>query len=324
LPQPYQIAWLGTAPLAVYGIQRGQTAPIWPQGHEEPLTDPFYPPLPAPGQYVISATQLQGVYLKNRERFAWFQAQQPRDRINDSLFVYDVAASGPAVGLGVSGIGPAMIAPADYAAFQTNDVTLRWFDARTSFLWSGGAADGVWTAVGDGHLPTHPLLTQFYPPPIVTGQSVMAGQTWRYDLYEWDDSPLLGILPAEGTAVFSDTLELFGYKLDPNPAEEAIELLSIWRVIQPPAADLKIFVHLLDADGQVVAQHDGMDVAVRGLQSGDEFAQLHTILLTPDLPSETYVLQIGLYRPEDGTRLPVLIGDGMKDRVLLQTLTREP
>ncbi len=323
LPELYQVAWLGTAPLAVYGIERGQAAPIWPHGREDPLTDPFYPPLPAPGQYVISATQLQGVYLKNRERFAWFQAQQPRDRINDSLFVYDVAASGPAVGLGVSGIGPALIAPADYAAFQTNDVTPRWFDARTSFLWPGGGVEEVWTAVGDGHLPTHPLLTQFYPPPIAAGQSVMAEQTWRYGLYEWDDSSLQGTIPVEGTAVFSDTLELFGYQLDPNPAEDVIELLSMWRVIQPPAADLKIFVHLLDADGQVAAQHDGLDVAVRGLQPGDEFAQLHTISLPPDMPPGTYALKIGLYHPEDGSRLTV-VGDETKDRILLQTIIREP
>jgi 4-amino-4-deoxy-L-arabinose transferase-like glycosyltransferase len=310
LPEPYQIAWLGTAPLAVYGIERGQAAPIWPHGREDPLTDPFYPPLPAPGQYVISATQLQGVYLKNPARYAWFKGQTPNDRLNYSLFVYDVAATGPAVGLGLSGIGPALIAPADYAAFHSNAVTPRWFDARTSFLWPGGGVDDVWTAVGDGHLPTQPLLQQFYPDtPAVSGQSELAGQTWRYGLYEWADSPLQGMTLGGKTAVFSDTLELFGYQPNPNPPAGTLELLSVWRTIHTPATDLKIFVHLLDAAGNVAAQHDGLDVAARTLQPGDEFAQLHIILLPADLPPGDYTLQIGLYRPEDGARLgePVVV-----------------
>jgi 4-amino-4-deoxy-L-arabinose transferase-like glycosyltransferase len=301
LPQPYQAAWLGTAPLAVYGIERGQAMSIWPQGREEPLSDPFYPPLPAPGQYVISATQLQGVYLKNQARFAWFRAQPPRDRIGYSLFVYDVAATGPAVGLGLSGIGPSLIVPADYAAFQTNDVRPRWFDARTSFLWPGGGTDEAWTAVGDGHLPVHPLLTQFYSPDgaTISGAQEAEGRLWQYGLYEWGDSPFAKM--AGITAVSADPLSFLGYQL--APAAGAVEMVSIWRVAQTPPAELKIFVHLLDANGELVAQHDGLDVAWRTMQPGDEFAQLHTILLPPDLPPGEYTLSIGLYRPEDGVRL---------------------
>ena len=343
LPRPYQVAWLGTAPLAVYGIQRGEAAPIWPQGREDPLTDPFYPPLPAPGQYVISATQLQGVYLKNRARFAWFKAQVPQDRLGYSLFVYDVAASGPAVGLGVAGIGPALIAPADYAAFQTNDVTPRWFDARTSFLWPGGGEASAWTAVGDGHQPTHPLLQQFYGDPALRGANEEDGQVWRYSLFAWPVSPVTAVLSAPatrtdlgwspdavvgaadwaakrrelgGTAVFDNTLALLGYQLEPS--EGSLDMLSLWRVTEPPATDLKIFIHLLDAAGQVVAQHDGLDVTARTLRPGDELAQLHTITLPPDLPPGEYALQLGLYRPQDGARLTVPVAGVAADRILLQ------
>lgn len=300
LPQPYQAAWLGTAPLAAYGVQRGQPMSIWPHGREDPLRDPFYPPLPSAGQYVISATQLHGVYLKNQARFAWFLAQESTDRIGYSLFVYDVPPSGPAIGLGLSGIGPALIAPADYAIFHSNDVTPRWFDARASLLWPGGGSEGVWTAVGEGHLPTHPLLTQFYPAPALTGEQELDGRLWQYRLYEWEESPFVGVGGGE-TAVFADTLELLGHQLAQE--DEALALLSFWRVRQTPEAALKLFVHLLDAEGRLVAQHDGLDVEWFTLRPGDEFVQLHPIPLPPDLPSGDYALQIGPYRAEDGVRL---------------------
>lgn len=349
LPSSYQVAWLGTAPLTAYGVQHGQTMSIWPQGREDPLSDPFYAALPTPGQYVISATQLQGVYLQDQARFAWFKKQTPKDRINYSLFVYNVPATGPAVGLGLAGIGPAMIALTDYQqAFQSNDVTPRWFDARTSFLWPHGGAAAVWTAIGDGHLPTHPLLTQLYTAnePVLAGTHEVAGQAWHYFLYKWPDSPLSALLTAPtastdlgwsteaavgaadweekrqalvGTAVFANTCTLLGYQL--TSSQESVDMLSLWRVEQTPETDLKIFVHLLGADGQVVAQHDGLDVNRNGLQPGDEFAQLHTIPLPPDLPSGTYALQIGLYRADDLVRLPVDADGMMTDRILLQTIT---
>ena len=306
LPQPYQAAWLGTAPLTAYGVERGRAMPLWPHGREDPLSDPFYPPLPSAGQYVISATQLYGVYLKNPARFAWFLEREPTDRIGYSLFVYDVPPTGTAVGLGLSGIGPAMIAPADYAIFQSNDVTPRWFDARASLLWPGGGSERIWTAVGEGHLPAHPLLMQFYPAPALAGQQELDGRLWQYRLYEWEESPAAGGGEGE-TAVFADTLALFGHQI--TQEENALALLSFWRVRQTPEAALKIFVHLLDKEGQLVAQHDGLDVEWSTLRPGDEFAQLHPIPLPPDLPPGAYALQIGLYRMEDEARLaePVVV-----------------
>ncbi|MCB8976448.1 MAG: glycosyltransferase family 39 protein [Ardenticatenaceae bacterium] len=348
LPEPYQVAWLGSVPLAVYGVENGRPMPIWPHGREDPLTDPFYPPLPASGSYVLSATQLQGVYLKNRDRFAWFQEHEPSDRIGYSLFVYDVPAAGPAVGLGLSGIGPAMIASGDYtAAFQSNDVRPRWFDARTSLLWPAGGSEEVWTAVGAGHLPQNPLLNSLYPEsgPVLTGSQVLDGQTWQYGLYQWDLSFFAELLeqpevtadfgwsaePVVGAAtwsekrlalaekpLFEETFSLSGYQVEVT--EEAVTLLGYWNVQQPPQDEVKIFVHLLDASGQLISQHDGLDVDWRWLQPGDAFAQLHVVSLPADLPPGTYALQLGLYHTDDGGRLPLAVADTTTDRVLLQTI----
>lgn len=348
LSEPYQVAWLGTAPLHAYGIKYGRPMPIWPQGREDPLTDPFYPPLPAPGTYVLSATQLQGVYLKNQSRFAWFLDQQPTDRVGYSLFVFDVPSTGPKVGLGLSGLGPAMIAPDDYmTAFASNDVRARWFDARTSFLWPVGQSDKVWTAVGDGHLPENALLTSLYPQdgPTLTGTHTVDGTTFHYHLYEWPVSPLDGVVRQENistdfgwstepvvgaaewaekrlslgeTAVFDDTFALTGYQI--TLANDTLTLLGLWQVLEAPTNELKIFVHLLDEEGKLVGQHDGLDVNERWLQVGDAFAQLHEISLPPDLPAGVYGVQIGLYLVADGRRLPLHLNDAVTDRVLLQTI----
>lgn len=348
LPEPYQMAWLGSVPLAVYGIENGRPMPIWPHGREELLTDPFYPPMPAAGTYVLSATQLQGVYLKNSDRFAWFQEREPSDRIGYSLFVYDVPATGPAVGLALSGIGPAMIAPSDYAAaFESNDVRSRWFDARTSLLWPAGGSAMVWTAVGDGHLPQNPLLKSLYPAagPALAGIQELDDQTWRYGLYHWDAAFLADVLNRpEVTAdfgwspeavvgaadwaekrqllaekpAFAETFLLAGYQI--AVAENSVALLGFWQVQQPPQGEVKIFVHLLDEAGQIISQHDGLDVAWQWLQPGDVFAQLHTIPLPADLAAGSYALQLGLYHTADGARLPLAVANTTTDRVLLQTI----
>jgi len=46
-----------------------------------------------PGVYVISATNLQGIRLPDRDAFVWFRNREPTARIGYSLFVYDVDSS---------------------------------------------------------------------------------------------------------------------------------------------------------------------------------------------------------------------------------------
>ncbi len=311
----FYAAWLGSAPLAAYGLAQGEPLRVWPVGREDPLLDTFYPENPAPGVYMFSATQLQGVYARDPARYAWFREREPTARIAYSLFVYDVPATGPAVGLGLSGVGLAHLDPAEYGrAFASNDRHIRWFDGRTSFLWpGGGGADAVWTAVGDGHLPSHPLLQALYPTagPTFTGERVVDGQTWRYHLYSWPESPMQPEVGAADTAVFGDTLQLLGYEAAACGAGRPLDLLTFWRVSQATDHDLKLFVHLLDETGNLVAQHDGLDVRLAGLQPGDEFAQLHTLTLPPG----TYALRLGVYQTDSLVRLPVLAGGTPNDHV---------
>jgi 4-amino-4-deoxy-L-arabinose transferase-like glycosyltransferase len=349
------ISWLGSAPLDVYGVN-GKVIPAWPGTKENPLYDTFYPRLPAPGVYVLSVTQLQGAYLDDPSRFQWFASQEPADKIGYSLFVYDVAAHGKPAVVALSGIGIGAITLADYMqAFKSNDVQLRWFDARTSYLWPGGDRGRLtWAAVGDGHAPQATALKALYPP----GREVLPGASedgLRYGLFHWDRSPIQQLiagphakdrifteffLPNDGTAaslpeeerklllpglaIFDGAFELLAYQLaSGNGAQpgQTVQIVSYWRVHTTPRAELKIFLHLLDSEGTLTAQHDGLDVLMNNLQPGDEVAQLHTIFLPETLAPGKYRLQIGLYDAASSERLSVPISDyQVIDRLLLQTL----
>ena len=341
--------WLGTAPLEVYGIN-GQTINGWPWPGEDPLLDDFYPSRPAPGLYALSVTQLLGVYLDDPAHFAYFQNRRPDARAGYSIFLYEVPPQGEAVGLSLSGIPLGAIRSDDYeAAFAGNDVRPRWFDARRSLLWPGGGQEAVWTAVGDGHMPENPLLQSLYP----TSGARLHGRSEQglgYNLFSWPQPPLdsleldhrdfgytlepvlgaaawqNGRRPLDGAAVFGGQLQLLGYEgeLDRASPGETLTLLSVWQaaeMLPDQTAQLSLFVHLLDEEGQVVAQHDGLDIRLAGLRGGDRFAQLHTLPLPADLPSGEYALQIGIYDPATGERLTVPTAEGAADRLLLNTIT---
>ena len=89
-----------------------------------------------------------------------------------------------------------------------------------------------------------------------------------------------------------------------------LRLLTWWEVLSPLPADVAMFVHLLDARGNIVAQHDGLDAAAETLRPGDRLAHRHVLSL-PRLDSGDYTLVAGLYRRGDGARLPTADGSGV-------------
>ncbi|MBX3058327.1 MAG: phospholipid carrier-dependent glycosyltransferase [Anaerolineae bacterium] len=320
------ISWFSTAMPKRYGIP-GTSFLTTPPSHRDLINDDWFPERPLPGIYAISATQLAGPYLHDKaEQMTWFRQRQPDDKVGYSYFIYDVKAVGDPAGLALSGIGIAMLEP-DNLALMTkmaggNNVRLRRFDGRTSFLWpGGGGVESVWTAVGDGHLPTHPLLQKLYPPtgPTLLGERELDGQTWRYALYQWAQSPIQPPVQAANTAVFGETLQFLGYEAAEYVAGRPLELLTYWRVKERDGRDLKLFVHVLDETGALVAQHDGLDVATGELQPGDEFAQLHTLSLPDDLPPGQYTVQTGVYDPTTLTRLQISVGEPYQDHLPLFT-----
>jgi hypothetical protein len=74
------------------------------------------------------------------------------------------------------------------------------------------------------------------------------------------------------------------------------------------------FVHLVAADGTLVAQQDGPPFGGRlpttDWGAGDTLADTYVVQTGRGVPKGTYSLRAGLYNPEDGSRLPVTDPDG--------------
>jgi 4-amino-4-deoxy-L-arabinose transferase-like glycosyltransferase len=128
------------------------------------------------------------------------------------------------------------------------------------------------------------------------------------------------ILPPAGQSTqmsgarFGDRIELTGIdlphaKLAPG---DVVPLTLFWQAREPVPENLKVFVHLVDAGGQLMAQRDSEPVG--GLRPtftwglGEPIVDRHGVLLPDPFPQGEYWLVVGLYDPDSGDRLPVSAG----------------
>jgi hypothetical protein len=150
------------------------------------------------------------------------------------------------------------------------------------------------------------------------GADVATDETGAFTSYRLSDRTVLerhlGLLEhkaalPDGSAVelpvsFGGHLAFLGYEWLQRDSD-SLQLLTYWRVVEPPSSRLKIFVHLLDDTGDRVAQHDGLGSPPRGWMPGDLLVQKHVMT-----PSESLVCglcrpQVGLYNASSGSRLSV-------------------
>ncbi len=113
-------------------------------------------------------------------------------------------------------------------------------------------------------------------------------------------------VPVALPASFDGQMTFWGYEWIEGTS---LTLLTYWRVEQPPANSLRIFVHLMGASGTPVAQHDGLGSPSHGWSGGDWIVQKHVIALPADLPPGLYTPQLGLYNAPTGPRLAVADAD---------------
>jgi hypothetical protein len=120
-----------------------------------------------------------------------------------------------------------------------------------------------------------------------------------------------------GTAVnipFShDTTQLttlIGYTLDEATCHLPLatcHLPLLWRTDAVFPASYRIFVHLVDEAGQIIAQADGEPAnwtrPTTGWMPGEYILDTHTLTLPAALPNGPLILRVGLYDPETGIRL---------------------
>lgn len=109
---------------------------------------------------------------------------------------------------------------------------------------------------------------------------------------------------------------------------DIVPVTLFWRALAPPPERVKVFVHLLSAEGALAAQNDAEPV--QGFRPtvnwavGEAIVDRYGLWLPPTLPPGTYTLQAGMYR-FSGERLPVtLAGAPGGDVALLGAITVRP
>lgn len=116
--------------------------------------------------------------------------------------------------------------------------------------------------------------------------------------------------------VFGGAVTLDGYDLVVEGGQ--VHLNLYWRCLAPFPADYTVFVHLLDAQGALLAQADGPpvggDYATSLWEPGERILDGRSIPLPANAPPGPYAVRMGFYLLETGDRLT--LADGSSQVVL--------
>ena len=109
--------------------------------------------------------------------------------------------------------------------------------------------------------------------------------------------------------------ELAGYDLEDAGVKggQDFTLVLYWRVLAQESRDYVVFAHLLNAEGKLVAQHDGPpaggDRPMTGWVAGEYIVDPHTLhWVDPDYRGRA-TLEVGFYDPANGQRAITPHGD---------------
>jgi hypothetical protein len=124
---------------------------------------------------------------------------------------------------------------------------------------------------------------------------------------------------------FGRDIRLLGYELDASPLEsgEPVRLVLYWQALAEIDREYTVFVHVLDASGELVAQWDSMPrdntFPTTHWLPGRVIDDPHLLALPQDLDTGRYRIAVGLYHWVTGERLPLhrLDGEPLPDGVLL-------
>lgn len=225
-------------------------------------------------------------------RFVWQEALTSAAAFLDqSPAIRDVA---------VAGWTPdTMDAPTMALTLRREDLTLRFFDPQQSLLIPSSDAGAPAWIVRPAALPIDPALRR----PLGAPQVVSATHG-SFVSYRFQDS----LQPAPDIAqeaTFGDALHFLGYSASdacrPRDGGTDCIVVTFWRVLQPPAQELRLFLHLVDGQGVMIGDADALGAPSEFWQRGDLLLQKHTI--SADLLPATEALQLGIYKPASGQRL---------------------
>ncbi len=227
------------------------------------------------------------------------------------------------------------------------DVRVRWFDARWAVVFPD-AERGLF--VLPPNAPLDPYFAERLDLQLVERVALHPEDVDPYfDVFEWRPRAAFSDMLREVSQVVSvggetrdlpvsfapstgsgrGGVELVAYDLlTPQVAPGGtVTLATFWRIRDPGALEpvdprhygraATLFVHVLDAEGEIVDQDDRLDAPAWDWRVGDAFAQIHRVRLDNGVPPGSYDLAVGIYNRHTAERLPVVGGTVVDDRVFL-------
>jgi hypothetical protein len=212
----------------------------------------------------------------------------------------------------IGGLIPLELDPGAFVLLMNDDScaeSLRFFESENALLIPATVSGQAAYVLVSRTVPLHPALeTHLTKWGIV--QEFRSAEHARYLI-----PPGLGeqwlAKPVTFSALYDPkTPEPLATLLDVEPlgvAGQTLTLLTYWRLNAPSLQQLRIFVHLVDTDGNLVAQNDTLGAPSTKWRSGDLLIQAHDIAIPPDITLDSHHVRIGLYDPTTGIRL--VVGD---------------
>jgi 4-amino-4-deoxy-L-arabinose transferase-like glycosyltransferase len=183
----------------------------------------------------------------------------------------------------------------DYRVFFINDLQRSVRFAHCEAYWEACQEKGpVWTASFDG--VRYVSICREYPETLE-------------DLDAFSSVRHLDVRVGEHT-------ELLGYQLSSSALTQGTPLTVtlFWRSDGEVAADNHVFVHVLDEEANLIAQHDGVpgegERPTWSWQQSEVVPDPHVLGPLNDVPDGVYTLSVGMYDYGTQARLPATLPDG--------------
>ncbi len=154
-----------------------------------------------------------------------------------------------------------------------------------------------------------------------------ASEEWvgdvRFVVYAVPQGPAPGI-DTYVNLNFGKDIILTGYALDANQLapSDIVQVTLFWVTTRAIDKRYKVFLHLLDENGNLVAQRDGEPGGGRAIttdwQPSVTIIDNHGLLIPSDISPGSYNIVLGLYDSSDpSARLPVMVDDEVRDHLVL-------
>jgi hypothetical protein len=111
------------------------------------------------------------------------------------------------------------------------------------------------------------------------------------------------------SAIFEDQIELAGYTLKPSIPKPGspLTITLVWKGLVEIPVSYRVFVHLVDEDGEILVQSDAEPATwtrpTTGWAPGEYVIDSHTLLLPEGLIIDNLILRVGIYDAVTNNRL---------------------